>query len=179
VPDPSTWVVRFAGLAPRALSVLDVACGSGRHTRLFLERGHKVTATDADVSGLDDLRGHDRLTLIERDLEDGSAWPFATASFGAVVVTNYLHRPLLGVLVASVAPDGVLLYETFAAGNEAFGKPSRPDFLLQPGELIEAVRGTLQVVAYEHGHETAPRPAVRQRICAVNQTAPVALREGA
>lgn len=172
---PSDWVRRFAGLAPEMQPVLDLACGSGRHARLFLERGHQVTATDIDLSDIGDLEGHAGLTLVRHDLEDGSVWPFGTQTFGAVVVTNYLHRPLLAPLVATVAHGGVLIYETFAEGNAAFGKPSNPDFLLKPGELLEAVRGVLQVVAYEHGRQDEPRPAVVQRICAVNAARPVGL----
>lgn len=175
-PKPSSaWVSRFAPLAPGALPVLDLACGSGRHTRLFAERGLNVTAVDIDLSGVRDLAGNDKVTLVERDLEDGSAWPFGTGSFGTVVVTNYLHRPILPAIVASIAPGGILIYETFATGNEAYGKPSNPDFLLHPGELIEAVRGTLQIVAYEHGLQRDPRPAVMQRICAVNTASPAQL----
>jgi SAM-dependent methyltransferase len=166
--EPSPWVTRFAHLAPDFQPVLDLACGSGRHTRLLVERGLRVTAVDIDLSDIGDLESDGKVTLVKRDLEDGSIWPFGTQTFGAVVVTNYLHRPLLPAIVATVASGGVLIYETFAQGNEAFGKPSNPDYLLKPGELIEAVRGTLQIIAFEHGRQSVPEPMVIQRICAVN-----------
>ncbi len=167
---PSSWVTRFAHLAPKHMPVLDLACGGGRHTRYFLEQGYRVTATDIAMSEILDLEREDRVELVKRDLEDGSIWPFGTQTFGCVVVTNYLHRPILKPLVATVDFGGVLIYETFAQGNEAYGKPSNPDYLLKPGELLETVRGTLQVVAYEHGQVKSPTPSVRQRICAVNAT---------
>ncbi len=173
--SPSAWIVRFAPLVPAGAPVLDLACGQGRHTRLFLERGHPVTAVDIDVSGLASLRGEPDLEVVPADLEDGSAWPLPGRRFGAVVVANYLWRSLFPDIVEAVADDGVLLYETFAAGNEAYGRPGNPDFLLRPGELIEVVQGRLQIVAYEHGYQERPRPMVRQRICAVHAERPVAL----
>ncbi len=179
---PSPWVVRFAHLvqagdadpAGEMRPVLDVACGGGRHTRLFLGLGHPVTAVDKDLSGLDDIAGVARLRLVRADLEgDAAAWPFADRQFGGVVVTNYLYRPLLAAIVAAVAAGGVLIYETFAAGNEQFGRPRNADFLLEDGELLRAVRGSLSVVAYEHGIVDQPRPAVIQRLCAVRHPGPV------
>ena len=124
----SPWIAAWAGLVPADAAVLDVAAGKGRHTRFFAERGHPVTAIDRDVSGLPIA---DAIEIIAADLEDGSPWPLAGRTFGAVVVTNYLHRPLFPVLLDSVGPGGVLLYETFMIGNERFGKPSRPEFLLR------------------------------------------------
>jgi len=163
---PSLWVTRFSGLV--SARVLDVACGSGRHTRYFVGRGADVTAIDRDLSGLGDLRDHPRVHAIQTDLEsDAAPWRPEPSAYGGIIVTNYLYRPLLPALVAALQPGGVLIYETFGAGNQAFGKPSNPDFLLQPGELLDAVRGTLTVVAYEHGKVTQPRPAIVQRICAV------------
>jgi SAM-dependent methyltransferase len=147
--------------------VLDVACGGGRHTRWFADRGHPVTAVDRDLSGVVDLGGDPRVQLVERDLEDGSPWPFDGREFAAVVVTNYLHRPILADLIASVAPGGWLLYETFAAGNEQYGHPTNPDFLLRPGELLDTVRGMLRVVAYEDVVVDTPRPAAIQHVAAV------------
>ena len=160
---PSAWVERFASFVPVGAPVLDVASGDGRHARLFLARGHPVTAVDRDTSRL----GEPGMTIVEADLETGP-WPLADARFGGVVVTNYLHRPLFPALVAAVAPGGALIYETFAQGNERFGKPRNPDHLLRPGELLEAVRGSLRVVAYEDLEVSAPRPAMVQRICAVS-----------
>lgn len=154
--------------------MLDVAAGSGRHARLLLASGHPVVAVDRDTAALRELaagRGSGAgagpsLEVVEADLEDGSPWPLAGRRFAGVVVTNYLHRPLLPVLVASVSPGGVLLYETFAEGNERFGRPSRPEFLLRRGELLDAVRGELEVVAFEDAEIGEPRPAVVQRIAA-------------
>jgi SAM-dependent methyltransferase len=163
--SPSAWVVRHAPLVPAGAAVLDVAAGAGRHARLFLERGHPIVALDRDVSR---LVAHPSLRIVEADLEDGSPWPLPGERFGGVVVTNYLHRPLLPALLDAVAPAGVLLYETFAVGNERFGHPRNPDFLLRPGELRDVVGGRLRVVAYEEGEVADPRPAVVQRIAAVN-----------
>ena len=165
----SSWVVRFASLVPAGGTVLDVACGAGRHTLLFLERGHRVLAVDRDVSGLADLRAHPHLETVELDLESGGPFPLADRRFAGVVVTNYLHRPILTDLVAAVAPSGSLIYETFAEGNERFGRPRRADFLLRPGELLEAVDGVLRVVAYEDLVVNDPRPAAVQRIAAVRE----------
>ena len=176
--DPSVpvspWVRRFAGLVPEARTVLDVACGHGRHVRFFRDRGHAVLAVDRDLSGLGDLAGEAGVECVQADLETGH-WPFAGRVFGAVVVTNYLHRPLLPHLVAAVAPGGALIYESFAQGNERFGRPRNPAFLLAPGELYRVVAPFLQVVAYEQGHERRPRPALRQRIVAVRSSEPAAL----
>lgn len=166
--DASPWVARFLEAAPAGGRALDLAAGGGRHTRLARARGWRVTAVDVDVSGLAALRDDPLVEIVAADLE-GGPWPFGERRFEAVIVTNYLHRPLLPRLVAAVAPGGRLIYETFARGNEAFGKPSNPDFLLAPGELLEAVRGELTVVAYEHGKVDRPRPAVVQRICAARE----------
>lgn len=165
---PSPWVERFAGLVTSGGStrstVLDLACGGGRHGRLFLDRGHRVTFLDRDLSGVADLRGNTNAELIEADIEKGP-WPLAGRQFDAVVVTNYLWRPLKPEIVAGLAPKGILIYETFMAGNERFGKPSNPDFLLQPHELLDWCRAAgLTVHAFEQGEEAN---AARQRICAV------------
>jgi len=163
---PSTWIARFSAQA--AGPVLDVACGSGRHTKLFLGLGHDVTAVDRDTSRLGAIAANPRLTIIETDLErDADPWRPAAAAYGSVVVTNYLWRPLLPALIDAVAPGGMFLYETFASGNERFGKPSNPDFLLAPNELEDAVAGKLEVRAFEQGEVSEPRPSVIQRICAV------------
>jgi SAM-dependent methyltransferase len=167
---PSPWIARFASLVPPGGTVLDVAAGSGRHAALFSLLGHPVVAIDRDTSALAALG--DSVEVVTADLETGGPWPLGTRRFAAVVVTNYLHRPLLGHLVAAVAPGGVLLYETFAAGNERFGKPGNPDFLLRPGELLEAVRGQLRVVAFEDLQVDTPKPAMVQRIAAIRCTAP-------
>lgn len=166
---PSPWVVRFADLVPPG-PVLDVAAGAGRHARLFLDRGHPVVAIDQDISRLDDLSARAGFTAWAADLESGAPWPLPGQRFSAVIVTNYLHRPLLPAIVDAVAPGGLLIYETFARGNERFGKPSNPDFLLAPAELLDAVRGRLRVLAYEDLVFDQPRPAAVQRIAARNVT---------
>lgn len=162
---PSEWIVRWAERVPRRAAVLDVACGSGRHARWFAARGHLVDAVDRDAGALATLEGERNVRPLCADIEDGP-WPYAGRAYGAVVVANYLHRPLLPLLVDAVAPGGVLLYETFAAGNERYGRPRNPAFLLQPGELLEAVRGRLRVIAYEDIEAAEPRPGCVQRICA-------------
>lgn len=163
---PSAWVRRFAPLVPAGGTVLDLACGGGRHLRLFLERGHPVVAVDRDLSGLADLAGRPDLETIAADLENGRPWPLGDRRFAGIVVTNYLHRPLLPAIVRAVAPGGLLIYETFAAGNERFGHPRNPDFLLRSGELLDAVSGRLEVLAYENLEVADPRPAMVQRIAA-------------
>lgn len=170
--SPSRWVLRFADRLAAACGVLDLACGSGRHARLFLARGHPVTAVDRDLSGIDDLRGAPALEAIAADLEDGTPWPLGERRFGGVVVANYLHRPLLPRIVAAVAEDGILIYETFAVGNERFGRPTRMEFLLRHGELLEAVGGSLRVLAYEDLEVDDPRPAAVQRIAAIRPARP-------
>ncbi|MFT3666017.1 class I SAM-dependent methyltransferase [Piscinibacter sp.] len=165
-PEPSPWVRRWAALLPAGARVLDVACGAGRHLRWFAQRGCRVTGVDRDADALEALRALGEVVVA--DIENGP-WPLAGRRFDAVVVTNYLWRPLLPTLVASVADGGVLVYETFAAGNETVGKPARPDFLLHPGELLRAAAG-LRVVAYEDGFVAEP-PRYVQRLCAVREAA--------
>jgi len=174
VLQPSAWVARFTPKAMPGGGALDLACGGGRHARLLLERGWRVTAVDRDTIGVADLQGDPRMEILQADLE-GAAWPLLDEDgrdrrFGAVVVTNYLWRALLPRIVAAVAPGGMLVYETFARGNERFGKPSNPDFLLRDGELLEAARGTLTVIAYECLEVAAPKPAMVQRIAARRET---------
>ncbi len=166
---PSAWVVRFAGLVPGGSTVLDLACGAGRHSRLFADRGHPVVAVDRDLRGIEDLQGNPLIESHELDLEDGRPFPFAGRTFGAVVVANYLYRPVLANLVEAVAPGGVLIYETFARGNERFGTPKNPDFLLEHGELLDVARPALVVVAYEDLEVEQPKPAAVQRIVAVRR----------
>lgn len=161
-------MARFLPYAPSGSPALDLACGGGRHTRLLLELGHPVLAVDRDLSGIAALVGTPGLETLEVDLEDGASFPPAGRQFGAVVVTNYLYRPVLPAIVAAVEGGGILIYETFAVGNEPFEGPSRPDFLLRPGELLEAVAGKLRVLAYEDLILQDPRPAALQRIAAVN-----------
>lgn len=163
---PSPWIARFATLVTAGGAVLDLACGGGRHSRLFLDRGHPVTAMDRDVT---QARLAEGAELVQADLEDGSPWPLAGRSFDAVVVTNYLWRPLFPPILAALKPGGALLYETFAAGNEAFGRPANPDHLLKRGELLDLARG-LTVIAYEDG--IVEQAKVVQRIAAINGPGP-------
>jgi SAM-dependent methyltransferase len=160
VETPSAWVQRWAPLAARG-PVLDVASGAGRHARLFAARGLEVVAVDREPQAIEGVR------FVQADLEDGSPWPFAGQRFGAIVVTNYLHRPLFPALAAALADDGVLIYETFMLGNERYGRPSNPNFLLRPGELLQAF-AALSTVAFEQG---STGKAVVQRICAVRYEA--------
>ncbi len=156
---PSAWVARWAPLVTHG-TVLDVACGSGRHAELFLARKLKVIAVDRERRDIPGAR------FVQADLEDGSPWPFAGERFEGIVVTNYLHRPLFPLIEAALAEGGVLIYETFMAGNERFGKPSNPAFLLRPGELLEAFPN-LAVRGYEEGLVAEPKPAMIQGLCAV------------
>ena len=151
-------------LIKRGGRVLDLAAGSGRHTRLLLESGFTVCAVDRDISALLPLAGSG-CEVRQVDLEVGDSPPLDTG-YDAIVVTNYLHRPLLPAIAQALAPGGVLIYETFARGNERFGRPHNPDFLLCPGELLEAF-AMLTVVAFEQGEISVPRPAVIQRITAI------------
>jgi SAM-dependent methyltransferase len=160
---PSPWIVQWAGLIAADATVLDVAAGSGRHTRFFADRGNKVTAIDRDISA---LTAQPNVEIGQADLEDGSPWPLPGRTFGAVVVTNYLHRPLFPALLDALMPGGVLLYETFMEGNERFGRPSRPEFLLKDGELLELARDRLSVTAYEARMISEPKMAMIQRIAA-------------
>lgn len=158
----SDWVQRWSHLVPAGGTLLDVACGHGRHMRWFAARGHPVTGVDRSPEAIEAVRGLGEAVLA--DIENGP-WPFAGREFAGVVVTNYLWRPLLPAIVQSVAAGGVLVYETFTVGNETVGKPSNPDFLLQPGELLGACRD-LRVIAYEDGYLDRPARFV-QRIAAV------------
>jgi SAM-dependent methyltransferase len=155
--EPSDWVRRWAPLITRG-PVLDVASGSGRHAKFLAARRLEVIAVDREAQALPE-----GITFVKADLEDGSPWPFEGQRFGGIVVTNYLHRPLLPVLARSLAEEGVLIYETFMAGNEKFGKPSNPNFLLRPGELLQAFAG-LTVAGFEQG--TTDKAAL-QRVCVI------------
>jgi SAM-dependent methyltransferase len=165
---PSPWVVRFAPLVAANARVLDLASGRGRHSRLFAGRGCQVCAADRDPAALAALAGTPGVTTVAADLE-GPRWPFADERFDAVVVARYLYRPRLPEIVACVADDGVLIYETFAQGNDTYGKPSNPAFLLAPGELLACIADRLRLVAFEQGVVTSGRPAVLQRIVAVGR----------
>ena len=160
---PAAWVERWAHHMRPGGRVLDLACGGGRHARLLARMGFEVCAVDRDPALFADPPPG--VEVRSADLEN-APWPFADERFDGIVVTNYLHRPLLPRLVGALEPGGLLVYETFARGNERFGKPSNPDYLLEPGELLEAVRGRLRVLAYEDIVVDLPRPAAIQRIAA-------------
>ena len=161
---PSVWVNRFLPLIKPGGLVLDLAAGSGRHVRLLRDRGFAVCAVDRDTTVLSAFAGPG-CEVRRIDLETDNRWQLGN-DYDGIIVTNYLHRPLLPVIARVLAPGGVLIYETFARGNERFGRPRNPDFLLRPGELLEAFK-TLTVVAFEEGEVSVPRPAVIQRLAAV------------
>ena len=168
--EPSPWILRFAHLVPAGARVLDLACGYGRHALFFAARGAQVVAIDRDATALATLMGVPGIETRLADLESGP-WPFGDLRFDAIVVSHYLHRPLFTNLRTALAADGTLVYETFALGNEAYGRPSNPAFLLRAGELLAfaaAAARPLTVVAFEQGvAEVAGRPAVMQRLAAV------------
>ena len=157
VETPSEWVRRWAELVDRG-PVLDVACGAGRHSLIFAERGLEVLAVDREPQQIPGVR------FLQADLE-GAPWPFGGERFAAIVVTNYLHRPLFAPLQSALAEEGVLIYETFMAGNERYGRPSNPAFLLRPAELLAAFP-ELTPIGFEQGYVERPKPALIQRLCA-------------
>ena len=163
---PSNWILRFLPLLPKAGRVLDLAAGGGRHTALLRDRGLRVVAADRDTAALARRFADDpAVEVVTLDLEDGGPWRLGQG-FDGIVVTNYFHRPLFASMAEALAPGGALLYETFMLGNERFGRPSNPDFLLRSGELLAAF-GSMTVVAFEQGIVDEPRPAAIQRIAAV------------
>jgi SAM-dependent methyltransferase len=169
--SPSHWVVRFSALVADGARVLDVACGQGRHSRWFAARGCRVVAVDRDTAALAGLASVAGVTPLSADLET-QPWPFDGDKFDAIIVTHYLHRALFPNLLQVLADDGVLVYETFARGNEAYGKPSNPDFLLTEGELLAIVGRSLIVVAFEQGRIESAPPIVMQRLTAVGRRRP-------
>lgn len=165
-PEPSAWVRRFAPLIPAGGEVLDLACGSGRHTRLLVELGYRVEAVDRDATMLESLQSLPGVSTRQADVE-GGPWPYYSRGFDGIVVTNYLWRPLLPLLLNAMEEGAVLIYETFMSGNELLGKPGNPEFLLRPSELLAVIlQKRMTVIAFEQGEVVSPRPAVIQRICA-------------
>lgn len=163
---PSPWVVRFAAQIPRGGLVLDVACGSGRHSRYLAALGYRVDALDCDDTAFLDIP--DGVNFVCADIEAGP-WPFPDKRYAAVVVTNYLHRPLLRLLRDSVAPGGMFIYETFAVGNEQYGRPTRPAFLLRPNELYELINESaahFSVIEFAASYVVSSKMAVVQSIAA-------------
>ena len=165
IATPSAWVRRWAGSIRPGGRVLDVACGRGRHLRYLRSLGFAAVGVDRDEQALAALGALEGVELRVADIEAGP-WPFAPGGFDGVVVTNYLHRPVFPHLVGALRPGGVLIYETFALGNERYGRPANPDFLLEPGELLRSVE-PLSVIAFEQGLISAPKQALVQRICAL------------
>jgi len=166
---PSPWVVRHAGQLPKTGEILDLACGSGRHARYLAGLGYPVAAVDRDAEAISGLQGVAGIRAVPLDLE-GDDWPLAGRQFAGIVVTNYLWRPRLADVLALLAPGGVLIYETFMLGNEAYGKPSNPDFLLRPGELREIAKAAgLREINFAEGYVDRPKPAMRQAICAARE----------
>lgn len=175
---PSAWVTRCARLVRRGARVLDLACGGGRHACWLAGQGLRVVAVDRDADVLGGLAGVEGVDPRCLDLEAGD-WPLKGERFDAVVVTNYLFRPRFDDLLDSLAPGGVLIYETFMVGNERFGRPARPEFLLRPGELLDRVREGFTVVAFEQGIVSRPREAAVQRVCAVKSSGALLALPGA
>lgn len=163
--NPSAWIERWYKDFGEGSSILDLACGNGRHGRLFLNNGAAVTFIDIDVSSVADLVEVDSAEIIQADLE-AAPWPLSDRQFDAVVVTNYLYRPLFPYIVAAVAPGGWLFYETFAVGNERYGRPTNPDFLLKYDELKHRVESELDVIGYAHSMRVLPKRAIMQHIAA-------------
>ena len=166
IDPPSPWVVRHAVLFPRDGRVLDLACGTGRHVRWLSGQGFAVLAVDVDAAALSGLQAMRGVETACHDLEQG-AWPLGEDCFAGIVVSRYLHRPLLPLIARALMPGGVLIYETFMQGNARYGRPSRDDFLLAPGELPAfATRQGLEILASQEGYVDQPRPAMMQSICA-------------
>lgn len=163
--SPSPWVERFVPLVRPGGLVLDLAAGGGRHVRLLRDRGFKVRAVDRDVGALRGLAGPG-CEIVELDLETGAPWRLG-GGYDGIIVTGYLHRPLFPAIADALAPNGVLIYETYARGNERLGRPANLDFLLEPGELLRAF-AALSVIAFEQGEVSLPRPSVVQRFAAAN-----------
>ena len=166
----SPWVVRFAPLIPANGPVLDLACGRGRHATYLADRGHPVIALDRNRDSLATLEGKKNIETREVDLENDSSLNLGNRCFAGVIVTNYLFRPIFNLILSLIHEHGVLIYETFAVGNERYGKPANPNFLLRQGELLDIVHPVLHVVSFEDGFVHKPRPSVVQRICAVKSS---------
>lgn len=166
---PSKWVTQYSYLLPHSGPILDIASGGGRHTCYLLKKGHTVVAVDKNISPLQGMKTP-LLFPVQVDLEADAPWPFKPGSFSGIIVTNYLYRPLFENIIDGLEKDGVLIYETFAKGNEKFGKPHNPDYLLKPGELIRFTLDKLHILAYEDLTIAWPKPARLQRICAKKST---------
>lgn len=160
----SAWMRRFSAKIIARGEVLDLACGAGRNTRWLAEQGFAVEAVDKDEAALASMKNIPSITARMADLE-AAPWPYVGRKFDAIVVCRYLHRPLLPLLLQSLNADGVLIYETFMQGQEVYGRPRRPEFLLQPNELLQNYMNQAHIVAFEQGLFAEPEPAMLQRIC--------------
>ena len=167
IASPSPWIVEHAACIPRAGRVLDLACGSGRHAIWLAAQGFQVHAIDRDVQATAHMRGMQNIQVTIADIESGT-WPESDELYDGIVVSRYLFRPLLQKLAAMLKPDGVLIYETFMLGNERYGRPRNPDFLLRPDELSTVYSPLLKIHAFWQGVVAGEVPAVIQRICAIN-----------
>ena len=167
--SPTEWVRRYSKTIRQYGSVLALACGGGRHTRLLLEQGYNVTAIDLDISQLTFLQETDNLKIIQHDLEGSAKWPFVSKAFDGIVAVNYLFRPLYPKIIDALADNGKLIYQTFADGNAKFGRPRNPKFLLRENELLEVFGRSLTVVEFHQGYIEHPSPAIVQRICCINK----------
>lgn len=163
--QPSPWVIKYADLIPAGAKVLDLACGNGRHSRFFIKKLCTVTAVDIDTRPLDELSKNPNCNVIRADLEFHDEWILAT-DFDAIIVTNYLHRPLFRYLPRALAPNGILIYQTFMVGNEVYGKPSNPHYLLAKNELKTVLDEHLEIIEFSQGFRAEPKEAVTQQICA-------------
>ena len=163
--NPSPWFVKYAPLINKKGRVLDLACGNGRHAIWLAKQGYQVDVIDRDVDVVSNMVGMDNIKVSIIDIETGD-WPQSDQRYDGLIVSRYLYRPLLHTFATMLNPRGVLIYETFMMGNECYGKPSNPDFLLLPNELLEIYSPLLNIISFEQVHEEMPRPAVMQRICA-------------
>ena len=167
--DPSVWVVTNSRYLVRNAKVLDLACGNGRHTKFLIEKGFDVTSVDLNQNALNEVAKISKSHVLSADLENGE-WPFAERSFDGIVVTNYLHRPQFELITNTLTDRGLLIYETFMIGNERYGKPSNPAFLLRPNELNNTFAHSMLILRSEQGHIRFPKEATVQRVCAVKRT---------
>ena len=166
---PSDWVKKYISLIPRGKPVLDLACGGGRHVHFLLNEGFSVVAIDKDVKKLNNMSDKPNLKIIEFNLETVAKIPFSEGEFAGIIVVNYLHRPLFPYLANALSDGGVLIYQTFMVGNEAYGRPKNPDFLLTKNELNKVFKEELDVLAFEQGYKDDPKPSVTQSICALKR----------
>ena len=163
---PNKWIECYSSLIPSGKGVLDLACGSGRHTGMLLHKGYQVTAVDIDIDLIKQNFSNKKLDIVKCDLEGLSSWPFGKNTFWGIIVVNYLHRPLYSKIMESLEKGGVLVYQTFADGHSQYGKPKNPDYLLKRGEL-KKVFDSMRIMSYQHGYLSYPSPSIVQIICFV------------